>query len=200
MQRTEDASVFRSRPVYPKFVSRGGVPALMVAEGQGGAALIDLGTADPDAMADAHVIYIPSGSDLGPQIAALSPRLYHQAASYAAVESRLTKALADAHMGTHLYIAGTEGLIGRVSAAALAAGLPLGAIQAERHGGTARRMQCVHCKGVTEDVTTDPYICSHCGLTLFVRDHYSRRLGAFQGVCVDAETPGIVPPTQEIQP
>jgi predicted RNA-binding Zn-ribbon protein involved in translation (DUF1610 family) len=103
-------------------------------------------------------------------------------------------------MGTNLYLAGTEGLIGQAVALAAAAGLPPGAIQAEHRGSIARRMQCVHCKGITENVTTDPFVCSHCGLTLFVRDHFSRRLGAFQGVCVDAETPGVVPPTQEIQP
>ena len=54
-------------------------------------------------------------------------------------------------------------------------------------------MQCVHCKGITEDVTTDPFQCAHCGLHLFVRDHYSRRMAAFQGVRVDAEDPGNVP-------
>jgi predicted RNA-binding Zn-ribbon protein involved in translation (DUF1610 family) len=54
-------------------------------------------------------------------------------------------------------------------------------------------MQCVHCKGITEDVATDPFQCSHCGLNLFVRDHYSRRLAAYQGVCIDAEDPGNVP-------
>jgi dimethylamine monooxygenase subunit C len=54
-------------------------------------------------------------------------------------------------------------------------------------------MQCVHCKGITEDVTTNPARCSHCGLMLLVRDHYSRRIGAFQGVCIDAEVPGDVP-------
>jgi dimethylamine monooxygenase subunit C len=54
-------------------------------------------------------------------------------------------------------------------------------------------VQCVHCKGVTEDVATDPFQCSHCGLHLFVRDHYSRRLAAFQGVNIDAEDPGLVP-------
>ena len=48
-------------------------------------------------------------------------------------------------------------------------------------------MQCVHCKGITEDVTTQPATCSHCGLLLLVRDHYSRRLAAFQGVCINAE-------------
>jgi hypothetical protein len=51
----------------------------------------------------------------------------------------------------------------------------------------------VHCKGFTENVTTNPVACAHCGLTLLVRDHYSRRIGAFQGVCVDAEAPGEVP-------
>jgi dimethylamine monooxygenase subunit C len=35
-------------------------------------------------------------------------------------------------------------------------------------------------------------------LNLFVRDHYSRRLGAFQGVCVDAEVPGDVPAVEDL--
>ena len=41
--------------------------------------------------------------------------------------------------------------------------------------------------------------CPGCGRSLFVRDHFSRRLGAFQGVCVDAETPGDVPEAVEIR-
>ena len=72
------------------------------------------------------------------------------------------------------------------------------AIQTEHRGSVARRMQCVHCKGITEDVETDPFECSHCGLNLFVRDHYSRRLAAFQGVCIDAEDPGNVPEKVEL--
>jgi hypothetical protein len=31
---------------------------------------------------------------------------------------------------------------------------------------------------------------------LLVRDHYSRRLGAFMGVCIDAEAPGEIPPAE----
>ena len=54
-------------------------------------------------------------------------------------------------------------------------------------------MQCVHCKGITENVATYPFQCSHCGLWLFVRDHYSRRLAAFQGVNIDAEDKGEIP-------
>jgi dimethylamine monooxygenase subunit C len=59
-------------------------------------------------------------------------------------------------------------------------------------------VQCVHCKGFTENVTATPFVCAHCGLNLFVRDHYSRRLGAFQGVCVDAEEPGVLPPVEDL--
>ena len=59
-----------------------------------------------------------------------------------------------------------------------------------------------HCvvmpgKGITENVATDPFPCSHCGLHLYVRDHYSRRIAAFQGVNIDAEDPGLVPAAVE---
>ena len=38
---------------------------------------------------------------------------------------------------------------------------------------------------------------AHLHVSLFVRDHYSRRLAAFQGVNIDAEDPGLVPPAVE---
>jgi hypothetical protein len=101
-------------------------------------------------------------------------------------------------MGLQVYLTGTEGLIGQAMNEATAVGLPHTAIQTEHRGSVARRLQCVHCKGITEDVSTDPFVCSHCGLNLFVRDHYSRRLAAFQGVCIDAEDPGNVPDPVEL--
>ena len=76
-------------------------------------------------------------------------------------------------------------------------GLPFAALQKEHRGSTLRRVQCVHCKGITENVALDPFACSHCGLHLFVRDHYSRRIAAFQGVNIDAEDPGLVPAAVE---
>lgn len=199
MPKTEFSPSIVSRPVYAGFTPQGAAPALMLAEGPGAEAILDLAAQDAAVMDRAYVIYIPAGSDLGPKLRALKPYMYAEAPSFAAAIERYRKALADAHMGTRLYLAGSEGLIGSAQAEALAAGFPEGAIETEHRGTVARRMQCVHCKGVTENVTTDPFICSHCGLTLFVRDHFSRRLGAFQGVCVDAETPGIVPETQEIR-
>ncbi|WP_045388256.1 dimethylamine monooxygenase subunit DmmA family protein [Falsirhodobacter sp. alg1] len=189
-----------SRPVYAGLVSRGATPAIMLAEGEGALALMALADHDPAVMGHAHIIHIPAGTGHGAALQALGPAMYHEGPTLPAVLPRLRKALGDAHMGTALYIAGTEGVIGQVTAEALAAGVAAGAISTEHHGGAARRMQCVHCKGITEDVVTDPFICSHCGLSLFVRDHFSRRLGAFQGVCVDAETPGQIPAMQEIRP
>ncbi|KGJ12040.1 hypothetical protein EQ718_06600 [Paracoccus versutus] len=200
MPGTEFSPSIASRPVYAGLVAQGAMPAIMLADAEGAGALIDLAARDPAVMERAHVIFIPAGTPHGARLRALGARIYHESPSYAACLERFRKALADAHMGTTLYLAGTEGLIGQATAEALAAGLPAGAIQSEHRGSIARRMQCVHCKGITEGVTTDPFTCSHCGLTLFVRDHYSRRLGAFQGVCVDAETPGVLPPVQEIRP
>lgn len=192
-----------SRPTYAALVSRGGVPALMIAEGPGAAALVELGARDPSAFGAAEVILIPDPSRAGEDraaLAALGPRHLHEAPDLPALLARLRSLLPDLRMGTQIYLAGSEAMIGAVTAALLGAGVTDGAIQAEHRGSIARRMQCVHCKGITEGVTASPFTCSQCGLTLFVRDHYSRRLGAFQGVCVDAETPGIVPEREEIRP
>ena len=200
MPRTEFTPSITTRPVYPGLSPVPGAAALMLADATGAEALIELALQDAALIAGAHVIYIPAGAPFGAALAALHPKHYHEGPSFSAILPRFRKALADAHMGTRLYLAGSETLIGLATAEALTAGLPAAAIQSDHRGSIARRMQCVHCKGITEGVTTDPFTCSHCGLTLFVRDHYSRRLAAFQGVCVDAETPGIVPDLQEIKP
>jgi DNA-directed RNA polymerase subunit RPC12/RpoP len=97
-------------------------------------------------------------------------------------------------------LAGTEGLSGQAKKVAADYGIHHDAIMTEHRGSMARRVQCVHCKGITEEVKTQPVICSHCGLRLLVRDHYSRRIAAFQGVCIDAEQPGSAPPMQEMFP
>lgn len=200
MPRTEFTPSITTRPVYPGLSPVPGAAALMLADASGAEALIELAVQDAALIAAAHVIYIPEGAPFGAALAALHPKHYHEGPSFSAILPRFRKALLDAHMGTRLYLAGSETLIGLAMAEALAAGLPFDAIQSDHRGSIARRMQCVHCKGITEGVITDPFTCSHCGLTLFVRDHYSRRLAAFQGVCVDAETPGIVPELQEIKP
>jgi predicted RNA-binding Zn-ribbon protein involved in translation (DUF1610 family) len=186
----------RSRPVYGTLEARDGAAHLMIADAHGAQAILDVAT--PDMMAKAHIIYIPKGEAYEEQLQALKPAQFYTGPSYAAAESRIQKALTDGKMGLQIYLTGTEGVMGQAQHAAMQAGIPHTAIQTEHRGSVARRMQCVHCKGITEDVETDPFVCGHCGLNLFVRDHYSRRLAAYQGVCIDAEDPGNVPASKGI--
>jgi len=185
-----------SRPVYGTLEARAGSVHLFIADAEGAEAILDVAT--PDLMAKAHVIYIAKGTDFEDHLRALNPAKFYAGPTYSAAQTRIHKTLEDAKMGLQFYLSGTEGLIGQAQHAAMQAGIPHTAIQTEHRGSTARRMQCVHCKGITEDVEMDPFQCAHCGLHLFVRDHYSRRLAAYQGVCIDAEDPGNVPPSKGI--
>lgn len=199
MSQTPTEDVLRSRPLYGTLRPQPGISHFIIADGEGGEAVAALFTAAPEIAPLAHLIYIPgaNGTDLTAQMQGLNAAVFRPAPSYSATRQRIQKVLGDAHMGLQVYVAGTEGLIGQVQRDAVEAGLPHDALITEQRGSLARRVQCVHCKGITENVTTDPFVCSHCGLNLFVRDHYSRRLAAFQGVCIDAEDPGDVPPAME---
>jgi predicted RNA-binding Zn-ribbon protein involved in translation (DUF1610 family) len=189
-----------SRPTYGTLAPRPGRAHLMIADAQGAEALLELAQADQALMAKSHIIYIPkdTGTQYLDQLQAAGPAQLYSGPRFAAATARIRHVLGQAQMGLQVYLAGTEGLIGQAMNEATAAGVPHTAIQTEHRGSVARRMQCVHCKGITEDVMTDPFTCSHCGLTLFVRDHYSRRLAAFQGVCSDAEDPGNIPEAVEL--
>ena len=198
MSQTALSEPILSRPRYGVLELRPGSGHLMVADGDGAGAIIDLAL-DKAVLAATHIIYIPgaNGVDRAAELQALGAAQFLRAPTFATALPRLQKVLADAHMGLQIYAAGTEGLMGQVQREVVAAGLPHTALQMEHRGSRARRVQCVHCKGITENVVHDPYQCSHCGLNLFVRDHYSRRIAAFQGVNIDAEDPGSVPQSVE---
>ena len=191
MSKFEFPPSILSRPVYGTLEARTGHAHLMIADAHGAEAIMDIAT--PDMMAQSHIIFIPRDTMFSDDLRALSPAQFYEGPSYEAAVTRIERVLQGASMGLQVYLAGTEGLMGQAQALAMRMGIPHTAIQTEHRGSVARRMQCVHCKGITEDVETDPFVCSHCGLNLFVRDHYSRRLAAYQGVCIDAEDPGNVP-------
>ncbi len=197
MSQTTIEEPILSRPRYGVLELRAGSGHLMVADGDGAGAIVDMlaGNKPPAC----HIIYVPgaNGMDRAAELQALEAAQFLRAPTFATALPRLQKVLADAHMGLQIYAAGTEGLMGQVQREVIAAGLPHSALQMEHRGSLARRVQCVHCKGITETVTHDPFQCSHCGLNLFVRDHYSRRIAAFQGVNIDAEDPGSVPASVE---
>ncbi|MBB4193868.1 putative RNA-binding Zn-ribbon protein involved in translation (DUF1610 family) [Rhizobium aethiopicum] len=193
----------KSRPVYKGLTiqprARRHIFAL---EGEGAKALLDQQPAlDETALSRSEILYVARGSQgsgLDETLRGLSADMFFTAPTIATLLFRLKGSLATAHMGTRLYISGTEGFIGQAMLVALDYGMDHASIITEHRGSLARRVQCVHCKGITDDVTTSPFACSHCGLTLLVRDHYSRRLAAFQGVNIDAEEPGSAPEPEEL--
>ena len=191
MSKFEFPTSIASRPVWGTLEVSPGEHHLMIAEAEGAEAILDIAT--PDLMVNTHIIYIPKGTDYADKLRGLNPAQFYEGPSFAASLPRIRRVLEDAHMGLQVYLTGTEGMMGQAMNQAMAVGIPQTAIQTEHRGSVARRMQCVHCKGITEDVEVDPFVCAHCGLNLFVRDHYSRRLAAYQGVCIDAEDHGNVP-------
>ena len=198
MSKFQFPESIRSRPVYGTLQAHPGKSHLMIADAEGAEAILDLAQRKNGLMVNSHIIFIPKGTDFGKSLQALNPAQYYEGPSYPAALTRIQRVLADAAMGLQIYLSGTEGLMGQAQNEAMKAGYDHTAIQTEHRGSVARRMQCVHCKGITEDVIMDPFQCIHCGLNLFVRDHYSRRLAAYQAVCIDAEDPGNVPPSVEL--
>ena len=103
-------------------------------------------------------------------------------------------------MGLRLYAEGPEDFLWDVFGIAQDHGLGRSEVFLKQSGTLARRVQCVHCKTFNEGVTTTIVRCAGCGANLFVRDHFSRRLSAFQGVKIDAEQPGDVPQAERAYP
>jgi predicted RNA-binding Zn-ribbon protein involved in translation (DUF1610 family) len=192
----------KSRPVYTGLtIDANAQRHLFALEGEGPLALLaQAKSASPDFLGRSTVLYTASGTSHEGALAELRPDVLWTAPTIPVLLNRLDVEIANARMGTRIYIAGTEGFIGQAMKVALDRGIDFGSIRTEHQGSLARRVQCVHCKGITDNVKTSPFICSHCGLALLVRDHYSRRLAAFQGVNVDAEVPGTAPPPETIFP
>jgi len=197
MSRIEPS--IRSRPVYGTLSAADAASHLCIADAAGAEAVLELFRNAPPGFADtAEINYVPGAADHGAELQALGARRYHTSPTVHALLPRLARQFERLRMGTQLYLAGSETLIGLAMKTGMEAGLDYQAMQTEHRGTLARRMQCVHCKGITENVTTQPATCSHCGLLLLVRDHYSRRYAAFQGVNINAEDPGDVPAKEEV--
>jgi len=193
----------KSRPTYRGIAIEPHAKRHIIAlEGEGALALMEQkAELTPEILSRCEVLYVPHGSqgqDHELALAALGADIFWQAPTIPTLLFRLKGSLTNAKMGTRLYISGTEGFIGQAMQIALDLGMDFNSIPTEHRGSLARRVQCVHCKGITENVTSSPFQCSHCGLTLLVRDHYSRRLAAFQGVNIDAEEPGTAPDPEEL--
>jgi dimethylamine monooxygenase subunit C len=119
-------------------------------------------------------------------------------ASNEALVVDLDRILDQAYMGTRLYLSGSESFIGTAMQSATRHDMNADEVLREHSGTLVRRVWCVHCDSYTENVTQRVFQCPHCGVHLVVRDHYSRRLAAFQAVKADAEVPGELPEAEEL--
>ena len=99
-----------------------------------------------------------------------------------------------------LCVQGSEPFVWSVFLAARELGLAESQIQLAHAGSQRRRVWCTHCHGFTEGVSSSTVACAGCGRELLVRDHFSRRHGAFMGVMVDAEVLGQRPVREELFP
>lgn len=195
-------SEIKSRPVYPGLEPDPCASSNIVVCDRDGAAAVAamLRGATADFAAKTTVLLctddFATAQSLEAQIETLRPAVTVALPNLNAAIAALGERLFRAKMGTRVYAAGSEPLIGSTIQRAMRFGVDHRSVRAEHRGSLKRRVQCVHCKGMTEDVTVSPVKCAQCGLMLTVRDHYSRRLGAFQGVRADAEVPGEVPEQQ----
>lgn len=193
----------KSRPMYPGLIADCYAKHhVFVADGEGAQAIIDL-FAQHGTQISGHITIIyaettPNSEAYTAQLAELPAEVVHNLPTVVTALRRVGAVLGSSRMGTRIYAAGSETLIGLVVQLAQASGMDPQAVMTEHRGALARRVQCVHCKGFTEDVTTNIVKCGHCGVNLLVRDHYSRRLAAFMGVCADAEAPGELPEIAEV--
>jgi hypothetical protein len=195
-------SGIKSRPQYPGLAADlHAKHHVFVADAAGAEAVLDLFRKDRGAIQGQVIIVFASTAVDGTaaaELEKLGAEAVHVLPTIATAMRRLEGVLGIARMGTRIYAAGSESLIGLTIQLVQSCGLDWKAVITEHRGTLARRVQCVHCKGFTENVTTNIVKCSHCGTNLLVRDHYSRRLAAFQGVCIDAEVPGDLPDVEEV--
>lgn len=193
----------KSRPVYDRLAPMAsGLRHLAVAQGSGGQPMLRL-LADmtPAQRGVATVVYSSesfTGNSYEAELRAVDGIDLRLCASNAEALQVLDDLLSTAKMGTRLYLAGSEGFIGTAMQRATEYGLDRDEILREHAGSFVRRVWCAHCNAYTENVTQRIFRCPGCGLDLVVRDHYSSRLAAFQGVKADGEVPGELPEIEEL--
>lgn len=191
----------RSKPGYTSLVWRERATShLVVAQGQGGMAVLKI---FQQMHPEQPITVLYAGhvkSDYIKPLIKVVPEGLHILQSEQEVLDNLKDILPAMRMGMQLYVAGSEGFIWAVADIVKHFGVEDEDIMKELTGTLARSVYCVHCKAITHNITTNIGECNGCRRQLFVRDHFSRHLGAYMGFMIDAESPGELPEIEEIYP
>lgn len=118
-----------------------------------------------------------------------APEVLSAGAADEPLEQRLQRRLEQACVGLQLFICGDEAFLWPLHAVARAAGLQPGEIHLLCHGQARRAVYCVHCASHQLAGASEQHLCHRCGVRLEIRRHFSQRLGAYLGVCADADHP-----------
>ncbi|WP_269501572.1 dimethylamine monooxygenase subunit DmmA family protein [Burkholderia sp. IMCC1007] len=117
------------------------------------------------------------------------PTVFH--ASLDALEDDVRRRLNESVVGVRLYVCGDEAFVWHIRRVAQAAGMLPDEVVATV-SGMRRTVYCVHCGTSHAHDGPDAYdevTCPSCDVRLSVRQHFSARLGAYLGVCADADRP-----------
>ncbi|GLO55099.1 hypothetical protein PPUJ20066_11350 [Pseudomonas putida] len=111
-------------------------------------------------------------------------------ASLSALKEALVTHLSRSHVGLQLELLGDEAFVWSLHPLGRAAGLEddeiiVNSISAEGH----HQVYCVHCCHLQVTDAAHSLNCHSCGVGLEVRQHFSQRLGAYLGVCANADQP-----------
>jgi len=192
----------RSKPEYHPLVIDPKRRHLVIAsEGMAGAKSVKLALGTDQPQRFVRILQIsPLREDEGvtETLASFPPEWICMLPSEEFLRVRLRNLMRLAPADAALYLTGSERFLWDCAAVAEGSGMSRNRIQMELSGSAARRLYCPHCKTVTEGVTTNVICCPGCGHWLEVRDHFSRRTGAYAGVRVDAEAPGQIPKVMEV--
>lgn len=104
-------------------------------------------------------------------------------------QQQITQRIKQATSGWHAVVFGDEAFMWSMAQGLQASGF----LQDEIHLVSSlgpRKVYCVHCsQQQLIDSQAEYCRCGQCGVHLLVRSHFSRRLGAYMGVCADADFP-----------
>lgn len=144
--------------------------------------------AQPRANARQHIVVMQSAAACAPFVGELEqPQVLNgENPDFA---RRLQQVLASATVGSHLYLMGDEAFMWRIHSLARNAGLDDQEIDFTQTLFGPRQVYCVHC-GLTQAApATAALTCLGCEVELEIREHFSRRLGAYIGVCRNPDQP-----------
>lgn len=174
----------KSKPTYstfsPDLKAR---EHLLIGRGIGGGALLELASTLVERNSKVRILYLPDGEERKESswLSKAVP-MTESVQSEEELEIRLKDILSHERMGIRLYVAGEEGFLWKVKNHCSFFGVEEDEIQLYFAGRAVCKVYCVHCQTLHSYVESDAIRCKGCGEFLTVRDHFSRRIGAYMGV------------------